>query len=182
MLADPKEKENSQSREELQDAVGNSQKERTGRSISEMDDMLQIVVEIPRGYVPSRRERIQMLRYRATRVLRREYREYRLLLRLIRSEMGSLLSRIALLCRVPRGLLYGLDLGRASQPSPTEYPVPHIRTRACSDHIKTFCNSHPWATLIDENLYRDAWYAGTQWGACNPDSCNEEPNIQSLLS
>ena len=111
MLADPKEKENSQSREELQDAGGNSQKERTGRSISDTLSTPQTLFEFPVGYVPSRRERIRILRYRVGRVLNRKYREHRQLLRLIRLEMCSLFRRIALLCQVPPGYLYGVDLG-----------------------------------------------------------------------
>jgi hypothetical protein len=45
------------------------------------------------------------------------------------------------------------------------------RSRACISDIRSFWASHPWATVVEREIFREAWLAGSQWAAYNPDSC-----------
>jgi hypothetical protein len=51
--------------------------------------------------------------------------------------------------------------------------VPNIRVRSCIDDMRNYAESHPWATILDLEMYRDAWLAGAEWAdhnSCKPDT------------
>jgi hypothetical protein len=82
------------------------------------------------------------------------------------SEMRSLLRRIVLQYK-RRGDPYILivDLRR-----PTDQEgdlLVHMRRRACISDIESFVASRRWATMIDLEIYRDAWAKGEKWSNRN---------------
>jgi hypothetical protein len=85
-------------------------------------------------------------------------------------ELRSLVYRMALRCK-RRYDLYGLDVGPLHQ-----IEAGHLRwntrTRACTSDMKSFEESRPWATMIDLEVYRDAWGRGAEWG--EHSSCKQE--------
>jgi hypothetical protein len=49
------------------------------------------------------------------------------------------------------------------------------RTHACTADIENFVSDHPWATMVDVEIYRDAWVLGALWGErnfCKPERQN----------
>jgi len=85
-------------------------------------------------------------------------------------EIRSLLCRMALRY-IRRYNLYGIDLGPAGQMSPGGHLEPNTRTHACIRDIESFVASHPWATMVDVEIYRDAWGQGAALAANNRDFC-----------
>lgn len=77
--------------------------------------------------------------------------------------------------------LYGIDLGSWHQVGPDGHLEPNTRTHACSADIENFVASHPWATMVDVELYRDAWVAGVKWVESSSDSCNKGPQSSSSM-
>src|ERR1017187_4908942 len=59
--------------------------------------------------------------------------------------------------------LYGVDLGPWHQLAVDGHLEPNIRTHACTQDIKNFVDGHRWATMIDVEMYRDAWERGAVW-------------------
>lgn len=50
---------------------------------------------------------------------------------------------------------------------------PNIRIRSCIDDMRNYAVDHPWATILDLEMYRDAWRAGAEWAegnSCKPDT------------
>ncbi len=90
-------------------------------------------------------------------------------------ELRSFLYRIALRCK-RRYDLYGLDVGPLQQTEAGHLRW-NTRTRACSEDIKSFAASRPWATMIDLEVYRDAWARGAGWAESS--SCKLEKAIPS---
>jgi hypothetical protein len=45
--------------------------------------------------------------------------------------------------------------------------VPNTRIRSCIDDMRSYAESHPWATTLDLEMYRDAWLAGAEWADHN---------------
>ena len=84
-------------------------------------------------------------------------------------ELRSLLYRMKVL-RKRRYYIYGLDLGPYIQQTPDGPRNLYTRTRACIDSIENFVEGHPWATMVDIEIYRDAWVAGAEWSICTQDS------------
>jgi len=84
--------------------------------------------------------------------------------------MRSLAPRIAAVCK-PRYTLYPLCVGRFERAS-TGHLVPNIRKHACTRDIRNFVSSHPWATILDLQAYRDAQLEEVEWAESN--SCKQE--------
>lgn len=80
-------------------------------------------------------------------------------------ELHSFAHRIAATWSL-RHRIYFLFVGPFQQ-GEAEHHQPNIRTRACTDHIKNFVLVHPWATILDLQIYRDAWQAGVEWHVGN---------------
>jgi hypothetical protein len=78
-------------------------------------------------------------------------------------EFRSLLHRMALR-RERRYDLYGLDVGPCHQIGTDGRLRLNTRTRACNSDIESLAAGRPWATIIDLELYRDAWVKGAEWG------------------
>lgn len=90
------------------------------------------------------------------------------LLRVFLRELRSFLHRIVLQYK---RCYYrdGLDVGPAAADQ-TISPQPcgrNIRTRACSESIESFAVARPWATMVDFEVYRDAWAEGANWAENN---------------
>lgn len=43
-----------------------------------------------------------------------------------------------------------------------------MRSRACMSDIESFLSERPWATVVDQEVYRDGWLAGAEWSVRNP--------------
>jgi len=78
------------------------------------------------------------------------------------SEMRSLLCRMALQYKRRDGpYILTVDLRR---PTDQEGGLRlSIRRHACIADIENFVASRPWATMIDWEVYRDAWAKGAEW-------------------
>lgn len=109
-------------------------------------------------------ERLRIRCLRIIHVLQYECQDLALLLRRYLLELRSFQYRIALLYKSPSGrYLQGVDPGPYYQYSQDGHPELNIHTHICTAYIKHFWSSHPWATVIDMELYRDAWVAGAEW-------------------
>ena len=84
--------------------------------------------------------------------------------------MSSLAPRIAaackLRCRISR-LCAGLCEGALA-----EHLEPNSHARAYTRDIRNFVSSHPWATILDLQAYRDAQLEEVEWAESN--SCKQE--------
>src|ERR1700726_2816245 len=49
---------------------------------------------------------------------------------------------------------------------------PNIHARAYTRDIKNYVLTHPWATILDLQVYRDVWPEGVEWGESS--SYNQE--------
>lgn len=54
---------------------------------------------------------------------------------------------------------------------------PNIRTRACIDDMRNYAETHPWATILDLETYRDAWQAGVEWAESNYCKASTEDSV-----
>lgn len=84
-------------------------------------------------------------------------------------EMYSLLHRMALRRRL-RFASYFLYM---SPEEMAERHQPNTRTHAYMRDMRSFSERRPWATILDLELYREAWLAGAEWGAYTSRSCTE---------
>jgi hypothetical protein len=87
------------------------------------------------------------------------------LLRVFLVELRSLVYRIALQYK-RRYDLYGLPVGPVHQKIQGHLHW-NIRTRACTLDMKSFAEGRLWATMIDWEVFRDAWARGAEWGEHN---------------
>jgi hypothetical protein len=87
-------------------------------------------------------------------------------------ELRSLLHRMGIRYK-RRYEVYGLDLGQLHRITPDGHLALNIRTRACTRDIENFLERHPWATMVDLEMYRDAWLAGAVWAESNSYSYSE---------
>jgi hypothetical protein len=78
------------------------------------------------------------------------------------------------LLRKRRYYIYGLDLGPYIQQTPDGPRNFYTRTRACISDIESFVAVHPWATMVDVEMYRDAWVKGAEWSIRTGDSGKSE--------
>ncbi len=65
----------------------------------------------------------------------------------------------------------GLDLGAYHQVGTDGHLEVNTRTRVCTQDIENFVAAHPWATIVDVEMYRDAWAQGAAWAESNSGSC-----------
>lgn len=86
-------------------------------------------------------------------------------------EMHSLLHRIAIRCR-RRSETFFLLFSSVRQRKDQPHPEANIRRRACIRDIESYVAQHPWATILDLEIYRDAWQAGAAWAESN--ACKSE--------
>jgi hypothetical protein len=77
------------------------------------------------------------------------------------AEMHSLLHRMALRRRL-RSASYFLSIPPEEM---AERLAPHTRTHAYMQDMRNFVARYPWATILDLEMYRDAWLAGAEWGS-----------------
>ena len=93
------------------------------------------------------------------------------LLRVFLLELRSFLHRIVLQCK-RCCYLDGLSVGPAAEDQTISLQPGgrNIRTRACSESIDSFAAARPWATMVDFEVYRDAWVRGANWAESN--TCN----------
>ncbi len=96
-------------------------------------------------------------------------------------ELRSLLHRMRIRCK-RRYDVYGLDLGPFHQTSIDGHLEVNTRTRACTQDTENFADRHPWATILDLEMYRDAWLAGAAWAESNSDSCKRAPETGQSLA
>jgi hypothetical protein len=104
----------------------------------------------------------------------------------ILAELRSLLPRIALQYKRSYNL-HDLDVG----PFHERLSDGHLRwntcTHACSAHIESFVAAHLWATMIDLEVYRNAWEKGAEWGIrsyCNSgrENSSRETSVNPEIS
>lgn len=69
----------------------------------------------------------------------------------------------------------GLDLGAYHQVGDDGRLRVNTRTHACTQDIENFAAAHPWATIVELEMYRDAWARGATWAESNSGSCKREP-------
>jgi hypothetical protein len=50
----------------------------------------------------------------------------------------------------------------------------NIRGYACTNCMKNYAVTHPWATILDLETYRDAWLAGAEWAENNSDKAGTD--------
>ena len=77
-------------------------------------------------------------------------------------ESRSLVYRMKLR-RKRRYNVYGLVLGPCLQLTPTEGLCMNMRSLACISDIESFLSERPWATIVDQEVYQDAWVKGAEW-------------------
>jgi hypothetical protein len=87
-----------------------------------------------------------------------------------RQELRNFLHRLALRS-AKRYPAMPLQVGVACHLDPTGVPVECIRTRDCVGDIKNFAVSHPKATVMDWDHFREGWEAGEKWGRSKRCSC-----------
>src|ERR1017187_2946448 len=78
-------------------------------------------------------------------------------------EMHSLIHRMAARSQL-RFAAYFLEVSESEM---VERLSPNTRTHSYMRDMRSFSERHPWATILDLEMYRDAWQAGAEWGACN---------------
>jgi len=92
----------------------------------------------------------------------------------ILSETRSLVPRI--LFRLKKNLdSCGVDLGTSHQTHPSGHPVPSTRTRARIHDTQCMLSNHPWATLVDLEIFLEGWEKGARWAdpeTHKRDSCS----------
>jgi hypothetical protein len=76
-------------------------------------------------------------------------------------EMHSLLHRMAARWR----LRYAAYFLVVSAEEMAERLVPNTRTHSYMRDMRNFFERYPWATILDLEMYRDAWLAGAEWGS-----------------
>jgi len=76
-------------------------------------------------------------------------------------EMHSLLHRMAARWR----LRYAAYFLVVSAEEMAERLVPNTRTHSYMRDMRNFSERYPWATILDLEMYRDAWLAGAEWGS-----------------
>jgi hypothetical protein len=86
-------------------------------------------------------------------------------------EIHSLLHRILIRRRQRYGAFF-LIMSSVRQKEDQPRPKANIRRCACIRDIESFVEAHPWATILDLEMYRDAWQAGAAWAEDN--SCNAD--------
>ena len=89
-------------------------------------------------------------------------------------ELRSLIRRIQFRSK-RRYHVFGLDLGPFHQTASDGHLELNTRTRACTRDIESFVAARPWATMVDVEMYREAWVRGAAWGESNLGSCTREP-------
>jgi len=55
----------------------------------------------------------------------------------------------------------------------------NIHAHADRRDIRNIVLTHPWATILDLHLYRDAWPEGVEWAESS--SCKQEPETGQRL-
>jgi len=100
------------------------------------------------------------------------------LLRVFSLELRSFVYRMGLQYK-RRFDLFGLDVGPLHQ-NEAGHPRWNTRTRGCTLDMKSFLASRPWATMIDLEVYRDAWGRGAEWG--EHSSCKQEKEVPAQES
>jgi hypothetical protein len=85
-------------------------------------------------------------------------------------ELRSFLHRIALRSEKSRQSFF-LRLGAVCHLGQTGLPEECIRMRDCTRDIESFVASHPWATAIDWDHYREGWEAGARWSQNSHCTC-----------
>jgi hypothetical protein len=122
------------------------------------------------GNDPSRRKcRGDLILQETCALLRRVSRQVPLVCGFAR-EIRSLLYRMGIRYK-RRYEVFGLDLGPYHQIRPDGRLEVNRRTRACTQDIESFAEGHPWATIVDLEIYREAWVAGMKWAESSSDSC-----------
>jgi hypothetical protein len=89
-------------------------------------------------------------------------------------ELRSFVHRMEL-HRTRRYNLFGVDLGPSNLIAADGHLEGNTRTLACSADIESFLAGHPWATMVDSEVYRDAWVKGAEWAlrtSCKRDKEN----------
>ena len=91
--------------------------------------------------------------------------------------MHSLALGIAAVCklRYRMNLLY---VGRY-EGALAGHLEPNIHAHADRRDIRNIVLTHPWATIPDPHLYRDAWPEGVEWAESS--SCKQEPETGQRL-
>lgn len=77
-------------------------------------------------------------------------------------ELRSLRFRMALR-RKRQYEVYGVDWGPAYQYPPDAPPSRCTRTDACRQDIENLVVQYPAATMVDVEMWRNAWVAGAEW-------------------
>ena len=88
------------------------------------------------------------------------------LLRALWLEHRSYLLRIGHVCRT-RPDIYLTPVGPTFQVSASGSPEVCTRTRDCKRDIEKLTADYPWATMIDQRAFRDAWMRGAEWADRN---------------
>ena|ERR1700728_3531376 len=76
-------------------------------------------------------------------------------------ELHSLLHHMALRWK----LRFGSYFLYISPEEMLERRQPNTRTHSYMRDMRSFAERHPWATILDLEMYRDAWLAGAEWGS-----------------
>jgi hypothetical protein len=95
-------------------------------------------------------------------------------------ELRSLAHRMALRCK-RRYELYGLEFGPFHQVGADGVLELHTRTHACIGDIEKFVAAYPWATMVDAEMYRDAWERGATWAESNSCTAAQEIRQSALI-
>lgn len=82
-------------------------------------------------------------------------------------EIHSLFHRIAVRCRQRYGAFFLIMSSVRQAEDQPRFEV-NIRRCACIRDIESFVEEHPWATILDLEMYRDAWEAGAVWAENQP--------------
>jgi hypothetical protein len=81
-------------------------------------------------------------------------------------ELRRFLLRIGYVCRT-RPDLYVTPVGPTFHVSASGSPEVCTRTRDCKRDIEKLTADYPWATMIDQRAFRDAWMRGAEWADRN---------------
>lgn len=90
-------------------------------------------------------------------------------------EMYTLLWRIGHI-RKTRLFLYTFDLGPAIEREQGGNYRWHKRTRAYTMDIESFWAKFPASTVVDLEIFREAWNMGAKWGENNCKTESESPS------
>ena len=89
------------------------------------------------------------------------YRPKHSLLRSLSRELYSCYRRILYICK-HRPDLHGVRVGKAFQISGDQSVQWDKQTLDCNSDIERFLATRHWLTLIDVELFREAWYSGAE--------------------